>query len=128
MLNKIVNKYCNMKRIKTISRLFEQICGVLGSFLCIISGSFILLIESGGAQGNSFLAILAIVGAFIGFISSYYVNKSSEGAGVGFIVAAILVLIGTPHLAKLCSILLLIAGISNNLFLKFNFKKFCLKT
>ena len=112
MLNKIVNKYCNMKRIKTISRLFEQICGVWGSFLCIISGSFILLIESGGAQGNSFLAILAIVGAFIGFISSYYVNKSSEGAGVGFIVAAILVLIGTPHLAKLCSILLLIAGIS----------------
>ena len=93
-----------MKRIKTISRLFEQICGVLGSFLCLTSGSFILLIESGGAQGNSFLAILAII--------SYYVNKSSESAGVGFIVAAILVLIGTPHLAKLCSILLLIAGIS----------------
>ncbi len=67
-----------MKRIKTISRLFEQICGVLGSFLCLTSGSFILLIESGGAQGNSFLAILAIIGAFIGFISSYYVNKSSE--------------------------------------------------
>ena len=112
MLNKIVNKYCNMKRIKTISRLFEQICGVLGSFLCIISGSFILLIESGGAQGNSFLAILAIVGAFIGFISSYFVDKHLEASGVGFVIAAILVLIGTPHLAKLCSILLLIAGIS----------------
>ena len=107
-----------MKRIKTISRLFEQICGVLGSFLCLTSGSFILLIESGGAQGNSFLAILAIIGAFIGFISSYYVNKSSESAGVGFIVAAILVLIGTPHLAKLCSILLLIAGILSALFRK----------
>ena len=52
-----------MKRIKTTSRLFEQICGILGSFLCLISGSFLLLIESGGAQGNSFLAILAIVGA-----------------------------------------------------------------
>ena len=106
----------------------------MGSFLCIISGSFILLIESGGAQGNSFLAILAIVGAFIGFISSYYVNKSLEGAGVGFIIAAMLVLIGTPDLAKFCSILLLIAGISAlfrkwllsskyNLFLKSNFKK-----
>lgn len=101
-----------MKRIKTTSRLFEQIFGVLGSFLCLISGSFILLIESGGAQGNSFLAILAIVGAFIGFISSYYVNKSLEAAGLGFMIAAILVLIGTPSLAKLCSMLLLIAGLS----------------
>lgn len=101
-----------MKRIKTTSRLFEQICGILGSFLCLISGSFILLIESGGAQGNSFLAILAIVGAFIGFISSYYVNRHLESAGVGFMVAAILVLIGTPSLAKLCSMLLLIAGMS----------------
>ena len=101
-----------MKRIKTTSRLFEQICGILGSFLCLISGSFILLIESWGAQGNSFLAILAIVGAFIGFISSYYVNRHLESAGVGFMIAAILVLIGTPSLAKLCSMLLLIAGMS----------------
>ena len=65
-----------MKRIKTTSRLFEQICGVLGSLLCLISGSFILLIESGGTQGNSFLAMLAIVGAFIGFISSFYVSTA----------------------------------------------------
>lgn len=105
-------KYNIMKRIKTTSRLFEQICGVLGSLLCLISGSFILLIESGGTQGNSFLAILAIIGAFLGFISSYYVNRHLESAGVGFMIAAILVLIGTPDLAKLCSMLLLIAGMS----------------
>lgn len=106
------NKYDSMKRIKTTSRLFEQICGILGSFLCIISGSFVLLIESGGSQGNSFVAILAIVGAFIGFLSSYYVNKHLEAAGIGFMAAAMLVLIGTPSLAKFCTILLLIAGLS----------------
>ncbi len=102
-----------MRKIKTTSRLFEQICGVLGAFLCLFSGSFILLIQSGGTQGYSFLAILAILGAFIGFISSYYANKHVEGAGVGFLVAAILVLIGNPYLAKFCSILLLIAGLSS---------------
>lgn len=102
-----------MRKVKTTSRLFEQICGVLGSFLCLISGSFILLIQSGGAEGNSFLALLAIVGAFIGFISSYYANKYLEAAGLGFMVAAILVLIGTPHLVKLCTMLLLIAGLSS---------------
>ena len=101
-----------MRKIRTTSRLFEQILGILGSFLCLISGSFILLIESGGAQGNSFLALSAIVGAFIGFISSYYVNEHVEAAGIGFMVAAILVLIGTPHLVKLCTMLLLIAGLS----------------
>ena len=73
-----------MRKIRTTSRLFEQILGVLGSFLCLISGS----------------------------ISSYYVNKHVEAAGIGFVLAAILVLIGTPHLAKICSIVLLIAGIS----------------
>ncbi len=102
-----------MRKVRTTSRLFEQVCGVLGSFLCLISGSFILLIQSGGAEGNSFLAILAIVGAFIGFISAYCANKHLEAAGVGFMVAAILVLIGTPHLVKLCTLLLLIAGLSS---------------
>ncbi|WP_407431139.1 hypothetical protein [Methanobrevibacter sp.] len=101
-----------MRKIRTTSRLFEQILGILGSFLCLISGSFILLIETGGSEGYSFLGLLAIIGAFIGFISSYYVNKHVEGAGIGFVLAAILVLIGTPHLAKICSIALLIAGIS----------------
>ena len=101
-----------MKKIKSTSRLFEQIVGILGSFLCIISGSFILLIESGGTQGNSFLAIAAIVGAFLGFVSSYYVTDHPEDAGVGFLIAAVLVLIGTPHYVKLASILLLIAGVS----------------
>lgn len=101
-----------MKKIRTTSRLFEQVLGILGSFLCLISGSFLLLIETGGSEGYSFLGLLAIIGAFIGFISSYYVSKHVEAAGIGFVLAAILVLIGTPHLAKFCSIVLLIAGIS----------------
>ncbi len=101
-----------MKRIKTTSRIFEQILGVLGSFLSIISGSFILFIESGGLQGNSFIAIISIVGALLGFFASFYVNRDVEVAGVGFVIAAILVLIGTPHLGIFGAILILIAGMS----------------
>lgn len=101
-----------MKRIKTTSRLFEQILGVVGSFLSIISGSFIIFIESGGHQGNSFIAILAIIGTFLGFICSFYVERDLEYAGVGFIIAAILVLIGTTHLGILGSLLIMVAGIS----------------
>ena len=51
-----------MKKIKSTSRTFEQILGVLGSFISIISGSFIIFIESGGMQGNSFIAVLSIIG------------------------------------------------------------------
>ena len=105
-------KYNIMKKIKTTSRLFELVLGLAGSFLCIISGSLILLIESGGSQGNSFLAILAIIGAFLGFASSFYVNRNIEYAGMGYIASAVLVLLGTPHYVKLASVLLLIAGIS----------------
>ena len=100
-----------MKRIKTTSRYFEQILGVAGSFLSIISGSFILLIRSGGLEGNSFIALLAIAGAFLGFASSFYINRDVEYAGVGFIIAAILVLIGTTQ-GILGALLLLTAGIS----------------
>ena len=101
-----------MKRIKSTSRLFEQIFGLVGSFLSIISGSFILFIESGGLQGNSTVAILAIIGSILGFVSSFYVNRDIEAAGVGFIIAAILILMGTPRLGIIGSILILIAGIS----------------
>lgn len=101
-----------MKKIKSTSRTFEQILGVLGSFISIISGSFIIFIESGGMQGNSFIAVLSIIGAILGFISAFYVDKDLEFAGVGFIVAAILVLMGTPHLGILGSVLILIAGMS----------------
>lgn len=101
-----------MKRIKSTSRLFEQILGLIGSFLSIISGSFILFIESGGHQGNSTVAILAIIGSFLGFISSFYVNRDIEAAGVGFIIAAILILMGTPRLGIFGSLIILIAGIS----------------
>lgn len=101
-----------MKKIKTTSRTFEQILGVFGSFLSIISGSFIIFIESGGHQGNSFIAVISIIGAILGFISSFYVDKDLEFAGVGFIIAAILVLMGTPRLGIFGSVLILIAGIS----------------
>lgn len=101
-----------MKKIKSTSRTFEQILGVLGSFISIISGSFIIFIESGGMQGNSFIAVLSIIGAILGFISAFYVDKDLEFAGVGFIVAAILVLMGTPRLGILGSVLILIAGMS----------------
>ena len=100
-----------MKRIKTISRYFEQILGVAGSFLSIISGSFILLIQSGGLEGNSFIALLAIAGAFLGFASSFFIKRDLEYAGVGFIVAAMLVLVGTSH-GIVGALLLLAAGIS----------------
>ena len=101
-----------MNKIKSTSRTFEQILGVLGSFISIISGSFIIFIESGGMQGNSFIAVLSIIGAILGFISAFYVDKDLEFAGVGFIVAAILVLMGTPRLGILGSVLILIAGMS----------------
>lgn len=101
-----------MKRIKSISRLFEQILGFIGSFLSIVSGSFILFIESGGHQGNSTVAVLAIIGSLLGFLSTFYVNRDIEAAGVGFIIAAILILIGTPRLGIIGSALILVAGIS----------------
>ena len=101
-----------MKRIRTTSRLFEQIFGVVGSFLAIISGSFIIFIQSFGTEGNSFIAILAIIGAILGFISSYYVNKDLEYAGVGFIASAVLILLGTPGWGVLGSLLIMLAGIS----------------
>ncbi|MBE6505552.1 MAG: hypothetical protein IJP99_09580 [Methanobrevibacter sp.] len=100
-----------MKRIKTTSRVFEQILGVIGSFLSIISGSFILLIRSGGHEGNSFIALLAIAGAFLGLISSFYINRDVEYAGVGFVIAAILVLVGTTH-GIAGALLLLAAGMA----------------
>ena len=101
-----------MKRLRTTSRLFEQIFGVVGSFLAIISGSFIIFIQSFGTEGNSFIAILAIIGAILGFISSYYVNKDLEYAGVGFIASAVLILLGTPGWGVLGSLLIMLAGIS----------------
>lgn len=101
-----------MKKIKSTSRTFEQILGVLGSFISIISGSFIMFLQSGGLQGNSFIAVLSIIGALLGFASAFYVDKDLEFAGVGFIVAAILVLMGTPRLGILGSLLILVAGMS----------------
>ena len=101
-----------MRKIKTTSRLFEQILGIVGSVLAVLSGSLFLFLESGGMEGNSFIAILSIIGAILGFVSSFYVTKDNEYAGVGFIASAILVLISTSHLGILSSILLLISGVS----------------
>jgi len=112
IINKILSKYNSKKIIKTTSRLFEQILGIVGSVLAVLSGSLFLFLESWGMQGNSFIAILSIIGAILGFISSFYVSRDNEYAGVGFIASAVLILISTSHLGILSSILLLIAGIS----------------
>lgn len=101
-----------MRRIKTTSRVFEIILGCFGSFIAIISGSFFLFLESGGTQGNSFLAIIAIIGSILGFISSIYVVKDRENAGVGFIIASLFVIIGSPHLGVIGSMFMVLAGIS----------------
>lgn len=101
-----------MKKVKRTSRLFEQLLGIFGSFISIISSSFIIFLESGGQQGNSFIAIISIIGAILGFVSSFYVNKDIEYAGVGFVIAAILILMGIPRLGVLGAIVLLIAGMS----------------
>lgn len=101
-----------MRKIKTTSRLFEQILGIIGSFLAIISGSLLLFIESGGHQGNSFIAMLSIVGALLGIVSSFYVGRDAEYAGVAFVASAVFILVGTDNLGIFGSILLLIAGIS----------------
>ena len=101
-----------MKRIKTTSRLFEQILGVIGSILSVISGSLKLFILSGGHQGNSTVAILAIIGSILGFVSSFYIERDLEAAGVGFIISAMLIVVGTPWPGIVGSILILIAGLS----------------
>lgn len=106
-------KYNIMRRIKTTSRLFEVILGCFGSFIAIISSSFLLFLQSGGKEGNSFLAILAIIGSILGFISSIYVSKNSENAGVGFIIASLFVTVGSPHLGVIGSIFMVAAGISS---------------
>lgn len=101
-----------MKRIKSTSRLFEVILGCFGSFIAILSSSLFLFLESGGREGNSFLAIIAIIGSVLGFLSSMYVVKNSENSGVGFIIASLFVIVGSPHLGVFGSIFLVIAGIS----------------
>lgn len=101
-----------MKRIKTTSRLFEQVLGVVGSLLSLFSGSFFLLIGNLGLLGNSFTGTLAIIGAFLGFLSSFYVNKDLDYAGVGFIASAVLIFLGVSDWGFIGSVLLLFAGIS----------------
>ena len=101
-----------MRRIKTTSRVFEQILSIIGSVVSLINGSLVIFIESGGHLGHSFIAIISILGAVLGFISSFYVTKDSESAGVGFIIAAILILMSVPHWGIVASVILLTAGIS----------------
>ena len=101
-----------MKRRKTTSRLFEQILGVTGSFLGLMSGSYIFLIPTQGFLISSSLATMAILGSFLGFLSSFYINKDLEYCGVGFIISAMLMLIATPEYGIFGSILVLGAGIS----------------
>lgn len=95
-----------------MSRLFEQILGIIGSIISLVNGSLFILIESGGHLGHSFIGIVSIIGAILGFVSSFYITRDSESAGVGFIIAAILILMSVPHWGIVSSLILLIAGIS----------------
>ena len=101
-----------MRRKKTTSRLFEQILGVIGSFLGLMSGSSLFLIQTQWFLITSTMASLAIIGSFLGFLSAFYVNRDLEYCGVGFLVSAMLLLVTTRHLGAVGSVFLLIAGIS----------------
>ena len=101
-----------MKRIRTVSRTFEMMMGIIGSVIGIFSGSFLIFLESFGQVHTSFLGIIAIIASILGIVSSYYVKKNSDVAGVGFIIATMFVIVGSDYINVLSSLFLLIAGIS----------------
>ena len=101
-----------MKKLKSTSRLFEKIFGIVASLISLVNGSFFIFLESGGHAGNSFIALVSIVGAILGFVSSFYIDRDLEFAGVGFIIAAILILMSVPHWGIVSSVIFLIVGIS----------------
>lgn len=102
-----------MKRIKTISRTFEMVMGLIGSIIGIFSGSFFIFLLNFSHAHSTFLGIMAILGSLLGILSSTYVNKNSEMAGVGFIIATMFVIIGSDYINAVAAVFLLIAGISS---------------
>lgn len=101
-----------MKKTKTTLRNFEMAMGLIGSFIGIFSGSFLILLINVNHVHTALLGLLAIVGSLLGIFSSTYVRKNPELAGIGFIVATIFVILGSQHINVLSAVFLLIAGLS----------------
>ena len=101
-----------MKRTRKVSRTFEMILGLIGSVIGMLSGSFLLFLESFGQIHTSFLGLVAIIASLLGLASSYYVRKNSELAGIGFIIATMFVIVGSAHINIISALFLLAAGIS----------------
>lgn len=101
-----------MKRVRTISRTFEMIMGLVGSIIGIFSGSFLIFLLNFSHAHATFLGIMAILGSLLGIVSSIYVKNNNEMAGVGFIVASMFVIIGSDYINALSAVFLLIAGVS----------------
>ena len=82
-----------MKRTRVVSRNFEMIFGIIGSIIGMLSGSFLIFLESFGHAHTPFLGLVAIIASFLGIASSFYVKKDNELAGVGFIIATMFVIV-----------------------------------
>ena len=101
-----------MKRTRVTTRNFEMVLGLIGSFIGIFSGSFLIFLFNASHAHATFLGIIAILGSLLAILSSIYVNKDHELAGIGFVVATMFVIVGSNHINILSGVFLLAAGIS----------------
>ena len=100
-----------MKRKNVISRNFEMVMGLIGSFIGIFSGSFLIFLQNASPQ-TPFLGLVAIIASLLGIVSSCYVNSKREAAGIGFVIAAMFVIVGSEYINIISAVFLLAAGIS----------------
>ncbi len=100
-----------MKRTRVISRNFEMAMGLIGSFVGIFSGSFLIFLQNTSPQ-TPFLGLVAIIASLLGIVSACYVKTKREAAGVGFIIAAMFVIVGSEYINVISALFLLAAGIS----------------
>ena len=54
-----------MKRKNVISRNFEMVMGLIGSFIGIFSGSFLIFLQNASPQ-TPFLGLVAIIASLLG--------------------------------------------------------------
>ena len=100
-----------MRRRKTTTRTLEMFLGVVGSFMGVFSGSFLIFIKSVGQAQMSFSGFVAILASIFGLFSSYYLTKNEELAGIGFLIATMFVIVGADHINVISALFLLAAGI-----------------
>ena len=100
-----------MRRRKTTTRTLEMFLGVVGSFMGVFSGSFLIFIKSVGQAQMSFLGFVAILASILGIFSSYYLTQNEELAGIGFLIATMFVIVGADHINVISALFLLAAGI-----------------